>query len=192
MKSRLPIALAALLLAAVPAFAQTKIAIANPIKILNELAETKDINKAMEGEQAGFKAQVGEREQKLKELQAQRDQLKPDAPQWADLNKQLVQQRAEAQAWAQTSQQELGRKFRDQAKRMNEKITATVKEVAKAKQIDLVLADQKPEVSDQQMDSMNPQQVMGLLFGKNVLYGSEAIDLTQETIARLDATYKAK
>lgn len=192
MKSRLPIALAALLLAAAPAWAELKIAIANPIKILNELSETKDINKAMEGEQAAFKAQAGEREQKLKDVQAQRDQLKPDAPQWADLNKQLVQSRAEAQAWAQTSQQELQRKFRDQAKRMNEKITATIKEIATSKQIDLVLADQKPEVSDQQMDQMNPQQVMGLLFGKNVLYGSESIDLTQETIAKLDATYKAK
>ena len=186
------IALSALMLAAVPAFAQTKIAVANPIKILNELAETKDINKAMEGEQATFKAQAGDRDQKLKDLQAQRDQLKPDAPQWADLNKQLVQQRADAQAWAQSTQQELQRKFRDQAKRMNDKITAAIKDVAKAKGIDLVVADQKPEINDAQMEQMNPQQVMQILFGRNVLFAADSLDLTQETIAKLDAAYKAK
>src|SRR5438128_1493679 len=95
-KSRLPVALAALLLVSAPALAELKVGVANPIKILNELAETKDVNKSMEGEQAAFKQQAGDREQKLKDLKAQRDQLKPDAPQWADLNKQLVQQQAEA------------------------------------------------------------------------------------------------
>lgn len=191
-KSRNLIALAALLLVAAPAMAELKVGVANPIKILNELAETKDVNKAMEGEQANFKQQAGEREQKLKDLKAQRDQLKPDAPQWADLNKQLVQQQAEAQAWAQQTQAELQRKFRDQAQRMHEKIAAALKDVAKAKSIDLILADQKPEVSADQMATMNPQQVMGILFGRNILYSADTLDLTQETIARLDAAYKAK
>ncbi|MDB5328355.1 MAG: hypothetical protein JWM57_3924 [Phycisphaerales bacterium] len=191
-KSRNLIALAALLFVAAPAMAELKVGVANPIKILNELAETKDVNKAMEGEQANFKSQAGEREQKLKTLKADRDALKPDAPQWADLNKQLVQQQAEAQAWAQQTQAELQRKFRDQAARMHDKIDAALKEVAKAKQIDLILADQKPEVTADQMATMNPQQVMGILFGRNILYSADSLDLTQETIARLDAAYKAK
>ena len=191
-KSRNLIALAALLFVAAPAMAELKVGVANPIKILNALAETKDVNSAMEGEQANFKSQAGERETKLKDLKSQRDALKPDAPQWADLNKQLVQQQAEAQAWAQQTQAELQRKFRDQAARMHDKIDAALKEVAKAKSIDLILADQKPEVSADQMASMNPQQVMGILFGRNILYSADSLDLTQETIARLDAAYKAK
>lgn len=193
MKARYSIAaLAALMLAAAPTFAQTKVATANPIKILNELAETKEINKAMETEQAAFKQQVSDREAKLKDLQAQRDQLKPDAPQWADLNKQLVEQRTQAQAWAQTSQQEQARKFRDQAKRMNDKIIAAIKDVATAEKIDIVVADQKPELTDQQMENLNPTQVMQALFGRNVLFAADTIDLTQKVIAKLDAAYKAK
>jgi Skp family chaperone for outer membrane proteins len=191
-KSRNCLALAALLCVAAPALAELKVGVANPVKILNELAETKDVNKAMEGEQATFKQQATDRDSKLKDLKAQRDQLKPDAPQWADLNKQLVQQQAEAQAWAQQTQMELQRKFRDQAKRMHEKISVALNDVAKAKGIDLVLADQKPEVSDAQMEQMNPQQVMGVLFGRNILFANTTLDLTQEVIAKLDAAYKAK
>jgi len=178
--------------ASVPSMGQTKIAVANPIKILNELAETKDINKAMESEQATFKQQAGDREQKLKDVQAQRDALKSDSPQYLDLNKQLVTQRTEAQAWAQQTQLELGRKFRDQAKRMNDKITTAITEVAKAEGYDLVLSEQKPELTDAQMEQMNPQQLMSVLFGRNPLYKSDAIDVTQKIIAKLDAVYAAK
>ncbi|MGC4031080.1 MAG: OmpH family outer membrane protein [Tepidisphaeraceae bacterium] len=190
--SRFAVALTALFLAAAPAFAQTKVAIANPIKILNDLAETKDVNKAMEGEQATLKAQAGERDASLKKIQEQRDLLKSDSPQWADLNKQLVSQRAEATAWYQQAQLELQRKFREQAKRMHAKISAAVAEIAKAEGYDVVIAEQKPEVSDQQMEQMNPQQILGYLFGRPLLYNSDAVDLTQKTIAKLDAAYKAK
>ena len=192
MRKIAPAAVLAVLLAVAPSWADVKIAVANPVKILNELQETKDINKAMEAEQATFKQQVADREQKLKDLQAQRDQLKTDSPQWGDTNKQLVEQRSEAQAWAQQSQIELARKFRDQARRMHDKIVATTTDLAKSKGIDVVLADQQPDVPDSQMEQMNPQQVMNLLFGNNILYHSDALDLTQEVIAKLDAAYKAK
>jgi Skp family chaperone for outer membrane proteins len=124
--------------------------------------------------------------------QDQRDQLKPDAPQWADLNKQFVQARTEAQTWQQTTQQELARKFRDQAVRMNEKITKEIAEVAKAKGFDMVLAEQTPELNNEQLASMQPQQVMGVLFGsRNVLFAAGTTDLTQDVITKLDAGYKS-
>jgi Skp family chaperone for outer membrane proteins len=183
--------LALLCLAAAPAMAQTKIAIANPIKILNELQETKDLNGNMKTEQTAVENEAKERVEKIKAIQAQRDQLKPDAPQWADLNKQFVQLRTEAQTWQQTMQQELARKFRDQAKRMNDKITDAIAEVAKAKGFDMVLAQQSADISDEDLSKLQPQQVMGVLFGsRNVLYTSNAADLTQDVIVKLDAGYK--
>ena len=189
-RPRLATAFAALLLTAVPALAQQKIAIANPIKILNELQETKDINQTMTDQQAVFKNNVGTREQELKDLQTQRDQLKPDAPQWAEKNNELVQKKAVAEAWAQETQRGMQRKFRDQAKRMQEKITATIAKIAAAKKIDLVLADQKPEVSDDQLEKMQPQQIMGVLFGRNILFAGDSLDITQEVITELDKIYK--
>ena len=170
--------------------ADAKVATVNPVKVLNALAETKDINSAMNTEQQTYQQQGQDREQKLKDLKAQRDQLKPDAPQWSDLNKQFVAMQADAQAWAQTAQQELQRKFRENAKRMNDKIAAGVAEVAKTKSVDLVIAEQKPEVGEADIEKMNPQQYMSLLFAQNVIYKSDAVDLTQDVIAKLDSDYK--
>jgi len=184
------LAAAVALSVAAAARAEQKIATINPVKVLNSLAETKDINNAMNGEQQTIQQQYQDRQQKVKDLQSQRDQLKPDAPQWADLNKQCVQASSELQAWAQTSQMELARKFRENAKRMNEKIQATVAQVAKEKGIDLVIAEQKPEVNEADIEKMNPQQYMGLLFSQNVLYKSDTVDLTQDVIAKLDSEYK--
>ncbi|HEX8342241.1 MAG TPA: OmpH family outer membrane protein [Tepidisphaeraceae bacterium] len=181
-----------LCLLAVPASAQTKIAVANPIKILNGLQETKDLNEKMKTDQTAVETEAKERVAKIKAIQDQRDQLKPDAPQWAELNKQFVQARNEAQTWQQTTQQELARKFRDQAMRMNEKITKDIADVAKAKGFDMVLAEQNPELSPEQLAGMQPQQVMGVLFGsRNVLFAAGTADLTQDVITRLDAGYKS-
>jgi Skp family chaperone for outer membrane proteins len=175
-----------------PSMAQTKIAVANPIRILNELAETKEINQSMETEQGSYKQQAVVREQKLKEVQAQRDALKSDSPQYLELNKQLVTLRTEAQAWQQQTQLELARKFRDQARRMNDKISAAISEIAKAEGYDLVLADQKPELTDAQIEQMTPPQLLNVLFGRNLLYRNDTTDITQKVIAKLDAAYSAK
>ena len=192
MRCRPAAAVAALLLMSASAFADVKIAVVNPIKVLNSLAETQDLNKSMESEQATFKADGETRQQKLKDLTAQRDQVKPESPQYVDMTKQLTQARADLQAWAQTKQQDMQRGFRDKAKRMNDKINAAIKQIAQDKKIDLVLADQKPELTDQQMETMQPQQIMGVLFGRNILFNTDGMDLTQEVIAKLDAVYKAK
>ena len=177
---------------AAPAMAQTKIAVVNPIKVLNELGETKDINKALDSEKLTFEQEAGNRDQKLKDLQAQRDTLKSDSQQYLDLNNQLVKMRTEAQAWAQQTKLEMARKFRDQAKRMNDKITAVIAEIAKAEGYDIVLAEQKAELTDDQMAQLNPQQLMNVLFSRNPMYRNDSIDITQKVIAKLDAGYQTK
>ena len=191
MNRRLVTVAAALLLSAVPVLAQQKIAIANPIKILNGLQETNDINKTMTDEQAIFKNDLAKREQDLKDAQTQRDQLKPDAPQWAEKNKELVQKKAEGEAWAQNTQLDMQRRFRDQAKRMQAKIDSAISKVAKDKKYDLVIADQKPDINDQMLEKMNPQQIMGVLFGRNILFADGTPDITQDVITELDKIYKA-
>jgi len=189
------LALAALLALAGSApvsLAQTKIAVANPGKILNDLAETKDINKAAQAELAALKQQVDGRDVKLKELQEKRDALKTDSPQWSELHKQLVAQKTERDTFAKATQDEIFRKLRDNAKRMHEKIGVTVSEIAKAKGFDLVIAEQKPEANEEQLQQMNHQQITQFLMARNVLFKSDAIDITNDVIAKLDSAYQAK
>src|SRR3954454_1103748 len=75
-------------LAAAPAApgqtSSAKIAVANPARIFNEIQETKDLKALIESKTKNLEQDRFTREQKLKDLKALRDQLKPDAPQYAD------------------------------------------------------------------------------------------------------------
>lgn len=180
------------LLSAGVCFAQPKIAVANPGKILTELAETKEFNAGMKSEGEAIQQQLAARNAKLKELEAQKESLKTGTPQWDEVNKQIVAQKNERDNWLQNTNMEMTRKLREQAKRIHDKIDAAIAEVAKAKGFDLVLAEQRPEFTEQQQEQMNPQQYLQYLFAGNVLYKVEAVDITQEVIAKLDAAYKSK
>jgi Skp family chaperone for outer membrane proteins len=177
-------------LASAPVWAEGKVAIANQFKILNDAQETKDFNKAIEAEHMALKQQEAEKVDKIKQLEAQRNQVKPDAPQYNELTKQIVQMTNDGKAWRQQADMELARKFRDHARKMYGKIDTAITDIAKAKGVDMVIAEQKPEVSDEQMAQLNPQQIIQVLFTRNILYKSASTqDLTQEVIQKLDAGY---
>jgi Skp family chaperone for outer membrane proteins len=177
-------------LASAPVWAEGKVAIANQFKILNDAQETKDFNKAIEAEQMALKQQEAEKVDKIKQLEAQRNQVKPDAPQYNELTKQIVQMTNDGKAWRQQADMELARKFRDHARKMYGKIDTAITDIAKSKGVDMVIAEQKPEVSDEQMAQLNPQQIIQVLFTRNILYKSASTqDLTQEVIQKLDAGY---
>jgi Skp family chaperone for outer membrane proteins len=182
----------ALLLLAAPALAQSKVAVVNPTKILNGLAETKNINNALSTEQGAFTAEGQKKQQAIKDLEAQRDQVKPESPQYVKLTQDLNNERAKLQVWAQTSMQDRQRRFIQTAKELNEKISAAIAEVAQKKGFDLVMADQRPEVPPDQLEKMQAQQILAVMFGRNIMYAADSTDITQEVIATLDAKYKAK
>ncbi len=183
----------AAMLTAVPARAQTsagKIAIANPAKIFNEIQETKDLKAKMESERKTLEATELEKRQKLKDLQTQRDTLKPDSPQYGELNKQLVQASIDFEVWGRIQQAEIQRAQKQQMKSLFEKITAGVAEVATQRGLDLVIAEQRPEFPDN-LDQLNVDQLRGLINQRNVLFSSAAIDVSSEVTAAMDAKYKA-
>jgi len=182
------IALIALTFVSTAAFAQTKIAVVNPAKILQDMKETKDSNASFSAEQLAIQAQAKERQAKQQELENQKNQLKPDAPQWADLNKKVVQMRTENEVWLKQADQELTGKFRGEAKRISGKIKDAIAEVAKAKGYELVLSTQT-DLSDADVERIPLQQLMPALLSRGVFYSADSLDVTQDVLAKLDASY---
>jgi Skp family chaperone for outer membrane proteins len=185
--------LTAMMIAAAPARAQTgnvKIAIANPAKIFNDIQETKDLKAKMESERKTLEATELEKRQKLKDLQTQRDTLKPDSPQYGELNKQLVQASIDFEVWGRIQQAEIQRMQKQQMKSLFDRITAGVAQVATQRQLDLVIAEQRPEFPDN-LDQLNVDQLRALINQRNVLFSSPVVDISSEVIAAMDAAYKA-
>ena len=75
-------------------------------------------------------------------------------------------------------------------KNLFDKIVAATTAVAQQKGLDLVLADQRPDLPEN-LGQISVDQLRAILNGRNVLFSSEKVDVTQAVIAELDAKYKA-
>jgi Skp family chaperone for outer membrane proteins len=173
------------------AMAQAKVAIANTAKILNDIQETKDLNQKISNDLKTLDAERQTRQQKVTDAQAARDQLKPDVPQWADRNKEMLQLRIEFEIWAQMQQMNLQTQQKQQMRTLFNKITQSVSEIATQKGIDLVLAEQKVEIPEN-LEQINVDQLKAVIGQRNVLFvNSSAVDITNDVITAMDAKYKA-
>jgi len=185
----LPLITLAVLCFALPASAQ-KIATANAGKIFKDLQETKDIMAKMDNERKTIEAQDLEKKAKLKDLQAARDALKADAPDYDKANQSLLQGAIEYQTWAQITQLNVQRNQKLQMVNLFRKITSAVAEVATQKGIDMVIAEQRAELPEN-LDQLKVEEVRALINAQNILYATATVDLSNDVIAAMDAKYKA-
>lgn len=169
----------------------TKIAIVNPAKVFNDMQETKDLKTKLENERRSLEQAEQARRQRLQELQDQRNLLKPDAPQFAEKNRELQQAVVEFQVWGQMTKADVERNQKQQMKALYDKIVAATAQVAMTKGYDLVLADQRPEIPDV-LDNVPMDQLRLLINGRNVLFASAGVDLTADVTAALDAQYRTQ
>jgi len=71
------------------------------------------------------------------------------------------------------------------------KIVAGVREVAEAERIAIVFTEVRPpEVRDEQLATITPEQLDAIMRQRNILYVSPEVDITNKVIAHLDAKYK--
>src|SRR3954469_11314673 len=126
----------------------TKVAVCNPARVFGEMQETKDLKQKIENQQKQLKAEIEARQGKVKDLQAQRDLLKPDSPQFVEADKEFMKQAIEFDTWSKITQAQLQGEQKQQMKSLFDKIVQATDEVAKAKGIDLVISDQRPDLPE--------------------------------------------
>ena len=186
----IPTALAAALLLSLslPAMAQ-KVATANPARIFNEIQETKDLQTKFNADLGSLNEQRKQKELQINDTKAARDSLKPDTAQWAERNKELVRLAVEYEAWQKIVQADLERQQKLQMKAIFDRITESIGQVASARQIDLVIAEVRPELPDN-IDQINTNDLRARLISRNVLFSVPQVDISNDVIAAMDARYK--
>jgi Skp family chaperone for outer membrane proteins len=174
-----------------PAQEATKVAVCNPARVFGEMQETKDLKQKIENQQKQLKAEIDARQGKVKDLQAQRDLLKPDSPQFTTADQTFMKEAIEFDTWSKITQAQLQGEQKQQMKSLFDKIVQATDEVAKAKGIDLVFADQRPDLPEN-LAAINVDQLRAILNGRNILSINEKkVDISQDVIANLDAKYKS-
>jgi Skp family chaperone for outer membrane proteins len=169
----------------------TKVAVCNPARCFSEMQETKDLKQKIENQQKQLKGEIDARQQKVKDLQAQRDLLKPDSPQFVEADKTFMKEAIEFDTWGKITQAQMQGEQKQQMKALYDKIVAATDEVAKAKGIDLVLTDQRPDLPEN-LAAINVDQLRAILNQRNILSMNEKkVDISQDVVAALDAKYKS-
>ena len=166
-----------------------KIAIANPAKIFAELKETADLRKAMEAKEDQVKKMQFEKQQKIKDLQAKRDNFKSDSQSFAEANRDLMAAAVDYEVWGRMTQAEVQGEQKRQLLSIFNRITTTVSEVATQKGIDLVITDQRPEIPEN-LDQVNVDQLRAMINSRNVLFFKPQVDISADVVAALNAKYE--
>src|SRR5215212_10637420 len=164
-----------------------KIATVNAARVFNEIQEKKDLTAKMENDQKSLQAADVDKKTKLKDLQSAREALKPDAPQYEQANKDLMQAAVDYEVWQRIQGANIQRMQKQQMLNIFNKITTAVGEVAKQKGLDLVIAEQRPEVQDAQLEQMTVDQLRIVINQRNVLFSNPTVDISNDVIAAMDA-----
>src|SRR6266566_5414989 len=103
----------------------------------------------------------------------------------------MMEKAVQFEVWARVKEAEMLRTEKEQIKALYEKIRDACKEYATEKKLDLILAERKPELQNQNMEKMTADQLRGIISQNDVLYANEKADVTQEIILRVNKKYAA-
>lgn len=188
MLRRFVVSLAAVALVATAAHAQTNVGVCNPNKVFEKLDERKVILDGMQQRKARIDAEVKQRQDEAREIERQRNDMKPGTPQWDEKNNLLMQKAVEFEVWGKLQQANMARQEKQLVVDLYNKIRTATKTVAQAKKLDIVLAERRPELPPN-MDQLTPDQVRALISQHDVLFMEEKVDITMDVVAQLNKDF---
>ncbi len=168
---------------------RSSIAVANAARIFDEMQEMKDIREKLASENRLLTGLDVEKRQKLQAMQEALNALKPDAPQYKEKADELTKARIEYETWARYTNESFQREQMLALKQAFQKIEAAIAEVAKQKGIAVVITDNRTPLPDN-LDRMNMQQLQALINSRAILYADDAVDISSDVLALLDARYR--
>jgi len=180
----------ALALFATAASAQTNVGVCNPNRVFDKLDEKTVILNGMQKRKAEIEQEVKRRQDEAKEIQGQRDQMKPGTQVWEEKNNLLAQKAVEFEVWGRIQQANMARQEKQLVIDLYNKIRTATKTVAQQKKLDIVLSERRPELPEkEQLEKLTPDQVRQLISQHDVLYMDEKLDITMDVVAQLNKDF---
>ena len=160
--------------------------------VYTSLQETADSQRALRGMQDSLDLK---QKQDKEDLQAKQEKITKDYKPGTDAHEKAMEDFDALSLSLQQEEQSMKIKMvRAQGKQLvsayNE-IKDAVADMAKKKGLELVLVKSGQDAPPNAADIANPETLGNLIFGRNVLYAADNVDLSQELITALDAANKA-
>lgn len=158
-------------------------------EIMRNMAEMKKFQTDGRARLTELQQQQQQRELELQDLQKHRDNnLKQGSQQWIDETNKIDQKTAELNIWKQVSSVQLERWQKQTVKDMFDHVAAATAQVAEAQHLDLVIADQSPDIGPD-MDKVSSAQLEAALGSRAVLFANKKADITQDVLTQVDANF---
>jgi Skp family chaperone for outer membrane proteins len=183
-------ALFALLLPAVSRADQgppPRVAIANTARIFSEMQETKDLKAKLEGKRKDIETEENDRRAKINGMEASLKEINADNPQFNAAQGALDKEMADFDSWGKLVRLQAEREQKNTMVLLFNKIQAAVGKIATQDGIDIVLADQGPDLTN--TEGMTFDQLRSVINQKQVLFTSKKADISDEVLTLLDAEY---
>jgi Skp family chaperone for outer membrane proteins len=173
--------------------APVSIAIANPETIAEQIKEFKDLNGQLDLDQKSFAQTVQDKKNSLQAMQQALQFLKPDSPEFAAKQDDLLNASIAADAWAKETQLAFERKQKNKIRDLFQEIQDAIAKVAQKDGYSLVIADQRPKIpEDLDNPNITVDQLKASIAARTVLYSDQSRDISGEVITLMDKEYANK
>jgi Skp family chaperone for outer membrane proteins len=167
--------------------ATVKIAVCDPIKVLNEIQEGKDSMAKWKEEGDSLTDQA---KAKRSQLEAEQDGIKlilPTSDEYETKVEKFTEDQADSQAWFQAAQTNMARKQREEEKALFDKILKTISDLAQAQGISLVMNGAHADFPE--LDKLDANAFVQTILLHTALFSDPKLDITQQVIIAMDKAY---
>jgi Skp family chaperone for outer membrane proteins len=178
------------LLATLPTEAQvaggaSSVAVCDVVKVFREYNRANAMQKELEAQRKAMETQNLRRQKSLKSMETALKGINPGTPKHAEELNKLRRAAIEHKVWIEMEQAQILSKHALLMRDMYDSLRKTVAEIAKAKRVTLVL-----QMDGASLSGRNSQEMMTQISGRKVIYAGSQIDITDELIQKLNASYK--
>ena len=162
----------------------TRVAVCNIAEVFNNYKRAKDLTARLDARRRRIKSENEKRSKAIESLQMELEGLKEGSKKYEQTFNEIQRLTIERQAWLQFEDSLAVRDHLRLTKEMYDEILAMVVATAKGKGLDLVLYREGKTPPTQ-----NITELLRAIRARKVLYSADTIDITEETLRRINKTY---
>jgi len=167
-----------------PTAAKTAVAVVNVNDLISKSQMNQDFQARLQKNRAELQQESQERQKRINVMRQDLDVI-PNAVDRQKKEREVIQAMAEYRAWEQIQQQYLVRDQQTFLVKIYGEISRTTKAVAEREGYDLVLLD----APTPNFEELNPEQLVQVIGGRQVIYRSERVDLTSVVLEQMNLNH---
>ena len=166
-----------------------QIAVVRTAQVTRNCAESRQLIQALQARANQMSQDQAKKKTEIDQMIEQLSQLKAGSAQWLQLRDQIDDKRLALEVWNEKMKLELDRKQKAGEKSVYDHVTQAVQAVAENQHLDLVLADNSPDIGAD-LDGITPAQFNQLLAARAVLFANKKADITEDVLTLVESNFK--